>query len=197
MALENQAGVGQAVVVAREFKDQIQAQDKRLVAYIVPQAATKLEASGLRAALAATLPEYMVPSHWVFLDSFPLTANGKIDRNALPHPSTINNESGTASMLPRSETERVIAQAWKDALGVDDVGLNENFFDLGAHSLMVAEVHMQLQQMLGRELSLVDLFQFPTVTTLAKHLDGEETAPRASNRAERRLAARKKQVPRT
>lgn len=196
-ALENQVGVGQAVVVAREFKDRNQEQDKRLVAYIVPKTAAKLEAAGLRAALAATLPEHMVPSHWVLLDSLPLTANGKIDRNSLPHPSTICNEAGTAPILPRSETEHVIMQAWKDALGVDDVGLNENFFDLGAHSLMVAEVHMQLQQTLGRELSLVDLFQFPTVSALAKHLDGEEIAPRASNRAERRLAARQREVPRT
>jgi acyl carrier protein len=134
----------------------------------------------------------MVPSHFVFLDSFPLTANGKIDRKALPDPSTIDNESDAAPELPRSEMERVIAQAWKDALAVDDVGLNENFFDLGAHSLMVAEVHMQLQQMLGREISLVDLFQFPTVTALANHLNGAETAPRISSRAERRLGARQK-----
>ena len=139
----------------------------------------------------------MVPSHFVLLDSFPLTANGKIDRNALPNPSTIDNESGTSPKPPRSEMERVIVQAWKDALGVDDVGLNENFFDLGAHSLMVAEVHMQLKQELGRELSLVDLFQFPTVAALANHLSGEQTAPRLSSRAERRLDARHKRVQRT
>ena len=193
-ALENQAGVGQAAVVAREFKSRIQTQtqteDKRLVAYVVPKSGTKLEVTDLRAALAAILPEYMVPSHFVFLDSLPLTANGKIDRNALPNPSAVENESGTAPEPPRNELERVIAEAWKDALGVDRVGLNENFFDLGAHSLMVAEVHIQLQQVLGRELSLVDLFQFPTVTALAKHLNGEEAAPRVSSRAERRLAAR-------
>ena len=191
-ALEKQAGVGQAAVVAREFKSRIQTQneDKRLVAYVVPKLGTALEIAALRAALAATLPEYMVPSNFVILDSLPLTANGKVDRNALPDPSTLENESGAAPELPRNELERVIAQAWKDALGVDSVGLNENFFDLGAHSLLVAEVHMQLQQQLGRELSLVDLFQFPTVTALANHLNGEEAAPRVSIRAERRLAAR-------
>jgi amino acid adenylation domain-containing protein len=200
-ALENQAGVGQAAVVAREFKSRIQAptqiEDKRLVAYVVPKSGTKLEIADLRAALAATLPEYMVPSNFVLLDSFPLTANGKIDRNALPDPSTLENESTTPSELPRNELERIIAQAWKDALGVDHVGLNENFFDLGAHSLMVAEVHMQLQQLLGRDLSLVDLFQFPTVTALAHQLNGEETAPKVSSRAERRLAARQQQAQRT
>ena len=185
-ALENQGGVGQAVVVASEFKPD----DKRLIAYVVPKPGTELEIADLRATLASTLPEHMVPSNFVFLDSFPLTANGKIDRNALPNPSTLENESGRAPEPPRNELERVIAQAWKDALGVDSVGLNENFFDLGAHSLMVAEVHVQLQQLLGRELSLVDLFQFPSVTALANHLNGEEVTPRVSSRAERRLAAR-------
>jgi len=189
-ALENQAGVGQSAVVAREFKPE----DKRLVAYVVPKPGAELESADLRAALAATLPEYMVPSHFVFLDSFPLTANGKIDRNALPKAPTLESETGTAPELPRNELERMIAQAWKDALGVDRVGLNENFFDLGAHSLMVAEVHMQLQQLLSRELSLVDLFQFPTVTALAHHLNGAEAAPRVSSRAERRLAARQQRA---
>ena len=200
-ALENQAGVGQAAVAAREFTSRLQTQthteDKRLVAYVVPKSGTELEVADLRAALAATLPEYMVPSNFVFLDSFPLTANGKIDRNALPHPSTLENETSAASEMPRNELEGVTAQAWKDALGVDSVGLDENFFDLGAHSLMVAEVHMQLQQVLGRELSLVDLFQFPTVTALANHLKGEETAPQVSSRAARRLAARQQQAQRT
>jgi amino acid adenylation domain-containing protein len=193
-ALENQAGVGQAVVVASEFKSQPQTEDKRLVAYIVPKSETKVEVTELRAALAAILPEYMVPSHFVFLDALPLTPNGKIDRNALPKPSAVENESGTAPEPPRNNLERVIAEAWKDALGVDRVGLDENFFDLGAHSLMVAEVHIQLQQLIGRELSLVDLFQFPTVTALAKHLNGEAAAPRVSSRAERRLAARRQQA---
>ncbi len=191
--LENQAGVGQAAVVAREFKSRTQTEDKRLIAYVVPKAGAVLGSADLRAALAATLPEYMVPSTFVFLDSLPLTANGKIDRNALPDPLTSENESGTSTELPRNELERAIAQSWKEALGVDSVGLNENFFDLGAHSLMVAEVHMQLQQQLGRELSLVDLFQFPTVTELANHLNGGEVAPRVASRAARRLAVREQQ----
>jgi acyl carrier protein len=74
---------------------------------------------------------------------------------------------------------------------VDHVGLDQNFFDLGAHSLMVAEVHIQLQQALGREISLVDLFQFPTVGALASHMGGVDDMPGTMNRAERRLAARK------
>jgi amino acid adenylation domain-containing protein len=189
-ALENHAGVGQAVVVAREFKPE----DKRLVAYVVPKAGTQLESASLRAALAASLPEYMVPSNFVLVDSLPLTANGKIDRNALPNPYALTHEIDTAPEPPRNPLEALITQAWKDALGADRVGLNENFFDLGAHSMMVAEVHMQLQQLLGREISLVDLFQFPTVTALANHLAGEVPAPRVLSRAARRLAARQQQA---
>ena len=187
-ALECQADVAQAVVVAREFRSGGSTEDKRLVAYVVPKAGANLKTADLRAALEAALPEYMVPSNVVVLESLPLTANGKIDRNALPMP--VAEESGFVGELPRNELERKISQVWKEALGVEQVGLNRNFFDLGAHSLMVAEVHMELQQQLGREISLVDLFQFPTVSALAAHLGGQETTPQASNRAERRLAAR-------
>ena len=189
--LENQGGVGQAVVTAREFKPE----DKRLVAYIVPKAGFHPTMTTLRSALASALPDYMVPASFVFLDSLPLTANGKIDRNALPVPSATEELlSHTALERPASELESLIAQVWKDALGADQVGMNENFFDLGAHSLMVAEVHAQLQQLLGRELSLLDLFQFPTVSALAHHLGGQQETQPISNRAERRKAAQQRRA---
>jgi len=184
--LESQEGVHLAVVVAREFKPE----DKRLVAYIVPKAGFHLISTRLRTMLAATLPDFMVPSSFVFLDSLPLTANGKIDRNALPAPlATEDRSSGATFDQPGNDLERVIAQVWKEALGVGQVGVNENLFDLGAHSLMVAEVHGQLQQALGRELSLVDLFQYPTIMALASHLSGTERTRPGVNRAERRRAA--------
>ncbi len=190
-ALESQAGVAQAVVVARDFQSEGNADDKRLVAYVVPKAGYTLRQADLRSALTATLPEYMIPSIFMVLDSFPLTANGKVDRNALPKP-VADEEPETSLELPRNELEEVIAREWQEALGVEQVGLNRNFFDLGAHSLMVAEVHMQLQQSLGREISLVDLFQFPTVSTLAAHLSGQTAASPISDRAQRRLAARQR-----
>jgi acyl carrier protein len=188
-ALENQAGVAQAVVNACDFKSDGEAEDKRLVAYLVAKPGMNLDPAGLRAALASSLPEYMVPSHFVMLDSFPLTANGKIDRNALPKPGREETRTD-AGELPHNELERMITQAWMEALGVEQVGLNRNFFDLGAHSLMVAEVHIELQQKLGREISLVDFFQFPTVSSLAAHIAGEDATPGTTNRAARRLAAR-------
>jgi amino acid adenylation domain-containing protein len=188
--LESQENVAQAVVATFEFKTGSKVEDKRLVAYVVPKAGTALKVADLRSALAAALPEYMVPSNFVILDALPLTANGKIDRNALHVPAA--DELELVTEPPRTELEQKIAQAWKEALGVEQVGLHRNFFDLGAHSLMVAEVHMQLHQMLGREISLVDLFQFPTVSALAAHLAGQESlvsVPQVTNRAERRLAA--------
>jgi amino acid adenylation domain-containing protein len=190
-ALERQADVAQAVVAARDFKQAGHMGDKRLVAYVVPKGAADVSIARLRAALAAALPDYMVPSHFVLLDSLPFTANGKIDRNALPEPAA--EEPDLLAEVPRNELERIIADTWKEALGVGQVGLDRNFFDLGAHSLMVAEVHMHLQQILGREISLVDLFQFPTVSALAAHLGGQVAAPQTTNRPERRLAARQRQ----
>lgn len=184
--LEQQPGVQQAVMMVREDKSG----DTRLVAYIVRRSDQAVTASSLLAVIEAKLPEYMVPSSFVFLEKLPLTANGKIDRNALPAPSMQNQTSERTDENPRNEIERLISQVWKEALGVDHVGLRDNFFDMGAHSLMVAEVHAQLQQLLGREISLVDLFEFPTVSALARHLGGEQEKRPASNRAQRRLAAR-------
>jgi len=185
-ALENQAGVAQAAVVAHRFREE----DVRLVGYVVAKPGEAVDSIALRAAMLAKLPDYMVPSNFVLLERFPLTANGKIDRKALPDPAKLEN-SDKPKESPRSDLENVIARTWKQALGVDSVGMEENFFDLGAHSLMVAEVHIQLQQQLGREFSLVDLFQFPTVAALATHLTGQQNTPAVSNRAARRLSARR------
>ena len=190
--LEKCPGVRQAVVVLREDREG----DKRLVAYLVAEATDS--AAALRAALDTKLPEFMVPSAFVFLDMLPLTGNGKIDRKALLRLSppsvavsaTTGQPRNESCNRPSNEIERIVAVAWQDALGIPSVGMNDNFFDLGAHSLTVAEVQAKLQETLGREISLVDLFQFSTVSALAKHLAGAQSQGQFSNRAQRRRLTR-------
>jgi acyl carrier protein len=136
----------------------------------------------------------MVPSSFVFLPELPLTANGKTDRKALlnlPAPNiSVGAADAVAGSQPSSEIERIVATVWQEALGIPTVGLNDNFFDLGAHSLTVAEVQAKLQEVLRREISLVDLFQFSTVSALARHLAGTDAHSQASDRAQRRRMAR-------
>jgi acyl-coenzyme A synthetase/AMP-(fatty) acid ligase/acyl carrier protein len=190
--LEHCAGVRQAVIVVREDKEG----DKRLVAYLVAET-TGAEAAGmLRSTLESKLPDYMVPSAFEFLPALPLTENGKIDRKALLKLSPPNLATGTAASQPHdqpgNEMERIVATAWQDALGVASVGINDNFFDLGAHSLTVAEVQAKLQTELGRDISILDLFQYSTVSALAKHLAGTQSNSQVSDRAQRRKLARQR-----
>ncbi len=192
--LEKCPGVRQAVVVLREDREG----DKRLVAYLVAEATDPAAAAALRAALDAKLPDYMVPSAFVFLDAMPLTGNGKIDRKALlklPPPNLASSATVPAAESA-NEMERLVARVWQQALGIPSVGLTDNFFDLGAHSLTVAEAHAKLQEALGREISLLDLFQYTTVSALAAHLGGEQAATaasRLSDRAARRRMARQRE----
>lgn len=187
--LEKCPGIHRAVVVLREDREG----DQRLVAYMMAHAAKGATEAELRSTLGSKLPEFMVPSSFVFLRELPLTDNGKIDRKALlkiPLPSTLPAvEQADANGGPTTEIERTIARLWQEALGIPSVGLHENFFDLGAHSLTVAEVHGRLQEALEREIDLVDLFQFSTVSTLAAHLGGAQSDGRASDRAQRRRMA--------
>jgi amino acid adenylation domain-containing protein len=187
--LEQHSAVQQAVVVAREDRPDGRRGDTRLVGYVVLYPGSTMTAAGLRTVLELKLPEYMVPAQIVLLDRLPLTANGKIDRKALP-AAPMPGAGTDASVGEQSWIEQTIAEAWADVLGVDHVGLHQNFFDLGATSLMVPEVQIELQQKLDREVPLIDLFQFHTVSSLAGRLSGALLAPRTSDRAQRRLAAR-------
>jgi acyl carrier protein len=123
----------------------------------------------LRAALRTVLPDFMVPSAFVVLDALPRTPNGKIDRNALPAPDRGRSE-GEATAAPTNELERSIATVWQDMLSLDVVGVETNLFDLGANSLMMVKASARLAESLGRTVSLVDLFRYPTVRALAAHL---------------------------
>ena len=149
--------------------------EPRLVAYLVTGAQPGVE--DLRTHLAQKLPEYMVPSAFVFLETFPLTVNGKLDRDALPAPGSERPRLVSEYVAPQSDLEKMLAGLWKTALRQDQVSVNDNFFDLGADSLMLTTLHRRLETEIRREIPITELFQFPTIRSLAERLgaNGEET----------------------
>jgi amino acid adenylation domain-containing protein len=186
-ALSRHDAVSQAVVVARESGHG----EKQLVAYVVPANKTPPATEELRAFLKLRLPEYMVPASVVFLDALPRTPNGKVDRKALPAPDRSRPDLRATYQAPRNETEKEIAAVWKTALDIDRVGVDDNFFDLGGHSLLMPRVHAQLRSTVAPNLSLVELFQYPTVRTLAARIAPEEAV--ALTRSRRRPATSEQQ----
>jgi amino acid adenylation domain-containing protein len=164
--------------------------EPQLVAYLVPEEGEAPTAGELLAYLRERLPDYMIPSVLVTLPALPLTANGKVDLAALPAPDRARPELASAYSAPQSELERAIAALWQEELKVETVGIDDNFFDLGGHSLRMARVHARLQETLGREISLIELFQYPTVSSLARHLSAAAAplaeAPAAAPRRSRR-----------
>jgi hypothetical protein len=140
--------------------------DSRLIAYIIPGEAPPL-AIELRSFLGRQLPDYMTPAAYVMVDAWPKTANGKIDRNALPRPDHLTRDVPTPFAGPSGEAERRIAAIWRDCLGDAEVGANDNFFDLGGHSLLLVRVHDRLREAFATDLTLIDMFRFPTVALLA------------------------------
>jgi len=178
-------GVAQAAVVPRQDSG-----ERRLAAYVVAWPGGEPAAAGeLLAWLRERLPEYMVPSAFVFLPSLPLSPNGKVDWKALPAPERVRPELEAAYAAPKSELERIIAAVWQEALAVEKVGIHDNFFDLGGHSLLLAKVHARLREVLERDLSLVDLFKNPTVASLAAALSRPAPRPAEPRAAARRQAA--------
>ncbi|MEH2199895.1 amino acid adenylation domain-containing protein [Nostoc sp.] len=143
--------------------------NKRLVAYVVPQKNVTLKADELRQFVSGKLPGYMVPSTFVILELLPLTPNGKVDRRALPNPDLQQELSDY--VMPNTEVETIIASIWQKALKVEKVGIYNNFFELGGHSLLLVRINEQLQEMFGLELSIVDMFNYSTVHSLSQYLN--------------------------
>jgi acyl carrier protein len=142
--------------------------DKRLVAYIVARAAKRPEISALQDFLRERLPSYMVPPAFVVLEALPLNANGKVDRGALPAPDW---ESAIDYVAPRTELEELVADIFKDVLRVERIGVHDNFFGLGGHSLMATQVLLRIQRSLGLDIPLTAVFQGPSVAQLAVHIE--------------------------
>jgi amino acid adenylation domain-containing protein len=153
---------------------------ERLVAYYVAAPGLVPGVSELRHGLRGVLPEHMIPAAFMALKTLPLTPNGKIDRAALPAPEGWRPELGQAYLEPRSQLEQGMAAIWREVLGLEKVGIHDSFFDLGGHSLLVVKVHRLMRERLGRELSLVDLFKYPTIHDLAAHL-ADEAPPSDQN----------------
>ncbi len=134
----------------------------------------------LRAVLRETLPDFMVPSHFVTLAALPLTPNGKIDRKALPAPEVSRSTSALPFSPASNDLERQIAAVWQQILHVEQVGIHDNFFDLGANSLLIMQANGALRASLGRPVSLIEMFQNPTVASLAAHLGAGEAGAAAA-----------------
>ena len=155
--------VREVVVLAR--KDELK--DLHLVTYLVANQEPAPLQSEFRRYLLDKLPEYMVPSAFVLLKEMPLLPNGKIDRRALPDQPQLNLEENFVA--PETELEQTLATIWQEVLHLEKVGIHHNFFDLGGHSLLMVQVHSKLYQILNRDISIVEMFQYPTISTLAKH----------------------------
>ncbi|MEO8191184.1 MAG: amino acid adenylation domain-containing protein [Acidobacteriota bacterium] len=171
-ALRRATGVADAVVVARGEGAQ-----KRLVAYIVPQQKPGPSTADLRQRLGRSLPDYMIPSAFVLVDSFPMTPTGKLDRRALPEPGSEHSESGKTFTPPRNEIEARLVGIWEEVLNVRPVGITDNFFDLGGFSLLAVRLFAILKREFGRELPLATVFRASTVEQLAALLSQETSSP--------------------
>jgi amino acid adenylation domain-containing protein len=173
--LAEHPAVRRSVVVAREDKPG----DKRLVAYyVVSERGQDPTTSELRAFMKAKVPEYMVPSAFVGLEAFPLTPNGKVDRHSLPAPGLSDIRAENAYAEPRTPVEGQLVEIWEEVLGLERVGIHEDFFELEGHSLLATRVVSRLRDALGVELPLRYLFETPTVADLAKRIEAvQRSAP--------------------
>lgn len=175
-ALTAAPNVAEAVVVAQDHE----LVGTRLIAYVVPTGAPP-QPSDLRSRLRATLPAYMVPSVFVILEALPLSANGKIDRAALPEPSMTHDAGAARNVAPRNAGEQRMANIWAEVLDVRKVGIDEDFFELGGHSLLALRVLAEVERELGIELPLISFFDSTSVTVASLAAEVEITRKQESD----------------
>jgi len=173
VVLSRHSAVRQVVVTARED----QSGEKYLAAYLVCVKGKTVEASELRSWVRVALPEYMIPAAYMFLDALPLTANNKVDVRALPDASPGFVNLPQKHIGPRTLTEVQLVALWQQVLRLQEIGIHENFFDLGGHSLKAAQLFYLLEQVYGRTLPLATLFHAPTIAELADVLTREQWSP--------------------
>jgi hypothetical protein len=171
--------------------------ENQLYGYIVARDGAVRPAQTVRARLREMLPDHMVPARITLIDRIPLTTNGKPDRSGLPEPGVADVDSPVTT-VPLTEMERLVGDVWCRMLAVDRIGMNQNFFDLGASSVLLTKAHLAIEAELGVSIAVTALFEHTTVRRLAGHLAGQTTvdskgrSPRRStaNARSRRLAAR-------
>lgn len=169
MALRGLDGVGEAAVVVRDRGE------KHLVAYVAPAGHAVLDPAKIQAGLRARLPGFMLPRHTEILTALPLTANGKVDRRALPEPD-LQRTPGRKSVPPRGLLEWQLLRIWQELFGREDIQVEDNFFELGGHSLLAARLAGRVEERLGCQLPIAALFQSPTIAALARRLTEENWA---------------------
>jgi amino acid adenylation domain-containing protein len=183
VALEKHASIEQAVANVREDRPGL----KRLIGYYV--AKHEVSVNDLRKHLASLLPDYMVPSAFVAVKELPRTPSGKIDRKALPAPDVKRPELDVAFAAPQSAVQKTLANVWADLLGIDRVGIDDNFFDLGGNSLLSIQSVAQLEGH-GLKLPIVKLYQHPTIKACSAFLEGNTTSMSPAEMAKGRVRAR-------
>ncbi|WP_043711590.1 hybrid non-ribosomal peptide synthetase/type I polyketide synthase [Corallococcus macrosporus] len=194
-ALSAHEHVQEVVVTVREEPGALAGHDKRLVAYVVPSANASVTPAALRQFLLEKLPDYMVPAFFVRLEAMPLTANGKLDRKALPAPDPEASAPTRPFVAPRTPTEQTLAEVWMKALRLPRVGIHDDFFELGGDSLLATQVASRLRDALKVELPLERLFKQTTIAGLAEHVDtvlwasrtAEDTSVNGASREEGEL----------
>jgi amino acid adenylation domain-containing protein len=181
--IKEHPGVKDAILIA-EGKT-----DKRLISYIIPVSQTEFKPEEIKYELRKTLPDYMIPSTYIKLESYPLTANGKIDYKALPRPEADKTQFVKAA----NEAERKLVEIWEEVLGLDQVGTQDNFFDLGGHSLNIIEVQTKVKEAFEKDINVVEMFRYPTIGTFAKFLGDDQSGKAIREKTEIR-ASRQKQA---
>jgi len=196
-ALNRHPGVRDAVVILQGEG----AERQRLVAYITPaflasvgvfngeghgsqhhqeppfDRSWQVTTESLKSHLKLSLPDYMVPADFIFIEELPRMPNGKVDRRALLRIDGVRATPKKEFIAPHTEIERQIAALWKEVLGLDAVGIDDNFFDLGGHSLLVVRLHARLTEMFDKKISITDMFQYPTIDSLVRYLNHSLKAP--------------------
>ena len=181
------SGVSEAVVTAQKSENG----DTRLIAYVRGDIANLTEMH-LVDQLRAALPDAMIPTDFMFLESFPLTPNAKVDRNRLPLPNKAAASAGLPYQPPDGALEEAISLAFAQTLGRQQVSRHDNFFALGGHSLLAVQLHRDLRSTVAPGITITDLFRFPTVAGLAAHLSGDDASSRQLSKAADRAALRRR-----